>query len=434
MKIVALQSENVKRLRAVHIKPDGSLVVIKGDNGAGKSSVLDSIAYALGGEKLCPPQVIRRGQTAAEVTLDLGEYTVTRRWTAAGSTLVVKSPEGARYPSPQAMLDKLVGRLSFDPLAFTRAEGPKQVATLQKLAGVDFAQTNAKRKQLYDERTLVNRDATTIRGSLARMPEVEAPDEPVSVKALLDEQTARLATQRSNEAKKLARDEAVREVARRQKAVGDTRNEVARIEKELADAKKRENEAQAARASAETAEKQAQAIVEKLVTPDLDDVRKKLAEAEGINAKVRAKKARAETAAKLEAKDAEAKKLTAAIDALDQEKQATLAGAKFPVEGLSFTEEGVTFTGLPLEQASAAEQLRVSLAVGIALNPELKVILIRDASLLDEKSLALVAKQAEEAGAQVWVEIVGKGGPAGILIEDGAVDGVVPESKVEAVQ
>jgi hypothetical protein len=73
MKIIALQSENVKRLKAVHIKPDGSMVVIRGDNGAGKSSVLDSIMYALGGTALCAPQVIRNGQEHAEVTIDLGE-------------------------------------------------------------------------------------------------------------------------------------------------------------------------------------------------------------------------------------------------------------------------------------------------------------------------------------------------------------------------
>src|SRR3954466_12774485 len=102
MKIVSLQSENVKRLKAVFIKPDGAVVTIRGRNGAGKTSVLDSIASALGGEKLCPPQVVRRGEETATAIADLGDFIVERRWTASGrSTLAVKSAEGARYPSPQ---------------------------------------------------------------------------------------------------------------------------------------------------------------------------------------------------------------------------------------------------------------------------------------------------------------------------------------------
>lgn len=99
--------------RAVRIAPSPSgAVVIKGENGAGKSSVLDSIAYALGGEKLCPPQVIRKGARSATVRVDVGDLVVTRKWTAGGSRLEVV---GTKYQSPQAILDRLVGSLSFDP-------------------------------------------------------------------------------------------------------------------------------------------------------------------------------------------------------------------------------------------------------------------------------------------------------------------------------
>ena len=98
-----------------------------------------------------------------------------------------------------------------------------------------------------------------------------------------------------------------------------------------------------------------------------------------------------------------------------------LAAASFPVAGLSFGEEGLLYQDRPLEQASSAEQLRVSVAMGLALNPQLKVLLIRDGSLLDGDSMRTIAEMAEAAEAQVWIERVGDGDPAAIVIEDGSV-------------
>jgi hypothetical protein len=106
---------------------------------------------------------------------------------------------------------------------------------------------------------------------------------------------------------------------------------------------------------------------------------------------------------------------------VDAGKTEKLAAAKFPVDGLSFDETGVTFGGLPFEQASSAEQLRISVAIGIALNPKLKVLLIRDGSLLDADSLKLVAEMAADSDAQVWVERVDDTRKVGVVIEDGSV-------------
>src|SRR5688500_9341273 len=120
-RVVRLQAESVKRIRAVDISPSGAVVTIRGKNAQGKSSVLDSIQYALGGKGAAPPRVIRDGETEAVVVLELEDLVVERRWSSNDrSTLEVRSKEGAKYSSPQAMLDRLVGDLSFDPLAFLR--------------------------------------------------------------------------------------------------------------------------------------------------------------------------------------------------------------------------------------------------------------------------------------------------------------------------
>ncbi len=426
MRIIALQSENVKRLRAVSIKPDGSMVVIKGQNGAGKSSVLDSIAYALGGEKLCPPEVIRRGQESAEVTLDLGDFIVTRRWTAGGSTLAVKSREGARYPSPQTILDKLVGKLSFDPLAFTRAKPVDQVETLRKLVGLDFTIIDLERERLYDERTVVNREVAIIKGALARMPEVDAPDHPVSVAELLSEQEKRLTVQKKIEDAQRAAKEATRKREQAHARVKESEERIAMLERQLSTARGQLTADTEAFVAAEQAEDAAGGACMQLEAPDLDGIRAQLREAEGTNEKVRAKKVRAIDEKKLAAKEADSKDLTTKIEAVDARKAASLADAQFPVEGLSFTDDGVTLNSLPLEQASAAEQLRVSIAIGAALNPKLRVILVRDGSLLDEKSLVLLAETAERLNLQVWVERVSGGREPGVVIEDGQVQESLP--------
>src|SRR3989304_5788661 len=133
MKILKLTAENVKKLRAVEITPTGELVEITGRNGAGKSSVLDSLWWALAGTKHIQAVPIRKGATKARIRLDLGELTVERRFSEKGPTPTVENAEGARFTSPQGILDALLGALTFDPLAFVGQEPREQFETLRRL-------------------------------------------------------------------------------------------------------------------------------------------------------------------------------------------------------------------------------------------------------------------------------------------------------------
>ena len=173
-KIVSLQAENFKRIRAIEIKPNGSTVVVGGANAQGKSSVLDAIEAALGGQRHVPERPIREGEDSAKVVLELEDIVVTRRFSGSGSTLVVASKSGeARFASPQAMLDKLVGSLSFDPLAFARMEAKAQADILRKLVGLDFSQHNQERKATFDKRADVNREVKRIEAQLEKTPHFE---------------------------------------------------------------------------------------------------------------------------------------------------------------------------------------------------------------------------------------------------------------------
>lgn len=419
MKIIKMSAENVLRLKAVEIAPDGSVVRIKGNNGQGKSSVLNAIQMALGGKDVQPPRPIRDGADSAQVVLDLGDFIVTRRWTSNDrSYLEVKSREGAKYPSPQAMLDKLVGSLSFDPLEFVRMDAKRQAQTLRVLVGIDTSDLDAQRQAVFEQRTEVNRSLAQAKARLATLPEVEAPAEEVSLSALIEHQQKLLAEKSANDKVRSESVMADRRAADAVRAVKNAESTVARIRAELEQAEKDLELArlQAEKVSVRAAELKQQA--DALADPDLSAVAEQMRTAEETNRRVRARKAREAEAAQLRQLEERADTLTKSIAKIDADKGAQLAAAKFPVAGLSFDDNGVTFNGVPFSQASAAEQLRVSLAMGLAMNPKLRVMLVRDASLLDEKSMAIVEQMATEAGAQVWLEIVSTSG-AGVIIEDG---------------
>lgn len=397
-KIIRLESTNYKRLKAVEIKPDpdGNLVIVAGKNGQGKTSILDSITAALGGVNAkTTPKPIRDGEDRAQIILETEDLIVTRTFTASGPTLTVKSPDGAVFPKGQAKLDDMLGKLSLDPLAFTQLADKEQLKTLLELVDLPFDPTKleAERASVFAERTDVNRRVKELQGQAAgyKVP-AGTPDEEVSVSALLGQYREAIDNNES--------------YSRAETAWRSADDDVAYLEAELAKAKGRAVEAKAAyEAHPEPVDHQA--------------IQSQIDNAEQINSAVRTAKAHAQVKERLTALQADADELTANLSAIDKRKADGLAAATFPIDGLGFDDSGVTYQGVPFKQASGAEQLRVSLAMAIALNPKLRVIRIADGSLLDSDNLTLVEAVAREHDFQVWIEMVGDGDGRGIVIEDG---------------
>lgn len=412
MRIIQLEAQNVKRLKAVRIAPSGAVVEITGRNAQGKTSVLDSIMYALGGEKPIPSKPIRDGEKSARVRVDLGDETVElvveRTISESGSTLKVMSPDGAKFSKAQGKLNDLIGALTFDPLEFSRMEPKKQLATLRQLTGVDFTALDQEAYRLTTERRDVNRDLKAV---LAQAQAIEipegTPEEPIDVSAKMVELgEIRAANARVEELARFARDaDACRVNAI--KALAEAERMVVLAKERLKTATEK---AERAARDAESQHTQDESV---LVTT--------INEAGSVNAAVAKRKAKAELVKRAKSLEADSAKMSMRLDKIADEKAATIAKAKLPVEGLGFGEEGITYLGVPFDQCSSAEQLRVSVAMGLALNPKLRVMLIRDGSLLDEDSLRTVAEMAEAADAQIWIETVAKGEPRGFVIEDGEV-------------
>ncbi|HHM12439.1 MAG TPA: hypothetical protein ENJ16_02725 [Planctomycetaceae bacterium] len=401
MKIIRLKSENVKRLSAVEIAPDGSAVIVAGRNGQGKSSVLDSILYALGGKKAIPDQPVRHGETKAVVELDLGEFHVRRSMTAnGGGTLTVKSKDGGSYG--QALLDKLLAGIALDPVAFQRMKPSEQAETLRQLVGLDLTEHEEAEREAYQERTIVNRTIASLRARLDAMPEAEeilpeeAPDATEIINAIREADEAAAKKTRLEEdihRKRSARTRKLEEIERLKMQVEDLNASINALMVE----------------------------VDAIEVKDTEDLRDQLNRIDEIRRKVEANKARNAVAEELQAEEKRAANLTVAIEGLRQARARRLAECKMPVEGLSIEGGRVTYNGVPFDQASSAEQLRVSVAMALAAKPDLRVILIRDGSLLDADSLRMVAEMAEESDAQVWIERVGTNDEGAIVIEDGAI-------------
>ncbi len=408
MRLIQLSAENFKRLSAVRIAPTGAVTPITGKNGAGKTSVLDAIAAALGGATQSPGVPIRKGEERAEVVVDLDDIVVTRRWTAKGSSLEVATKDGAAYKSPQAVLDKLVGELSFDPLAFGRMKPLEQAAMLARAAGIDLAQHRAIRLSVFEERTAVNRKAKELRAQLAALPETPpgVPDEEVSLASVMDELNAAETLRRTRLAAEQRVTDTATDVALRRRRVEELRAELRSAEMALAAA---ENVAADAKRTLDGTPE----------APDTEAIRRRGRDAEGVNRQVRAKQARAEHVKRVEAAERHAEDLTNRLAALDADLAEQLAGASLPIPGLSINEEGVTLGGIPFAQCSGAERLRASVGIGLALNPKLKLMLIRDGSLLDDEGMKLLAELAEAADAQVLIERVSNGVGVGVRIVDG---------------
>jgi len=407
-KIIELQACNFKRLKAVHIRPDGHTVVLGGGNAEGKTSVLDAIQAALGGGRAAPVEPIRRGCSRAEVRLELDELIVTRSFSGAGSKIEVRSKEFGKLKSPQAVLDKLTDSLSFDPLAFSRMKPADQAETLRELVGLDTGGVDGEILQLTEERKTANREVKRLQGVADSCTfHREAPELIVLVGDLANdlERASAHNAERDGLLKSAHASDLKRE--RREQKIQDLEAMLAEYRQEIEDL----------RGAAEKWRGEAHEVDVK----DTDAIRTDLNEAEAINEKVRDNIAYRNAQLELHAAKEAAGSLDKSLDGARSRRRELIEAVTFPIEGLAVSDAGVTFRGFAFDQASGAEQLKVSAAIGIAMNPDLRVLLIRDGSLLDNESLQALGVLAEDADAQLWIERVGDGDEVSVVIEDGEV-------------
>jgi hypothetical protein len=407
LKISSFQADNFKRLKHVSLTPDPTMQVITGRNAQGKTSVVDAwvmaLSYATGKKVSFKP--VRDGEEQATVQLELSEgdvvkYHLHHTFKADGKhDLKLSSPEGARYSSPDKLLKDFVGALSFEPLAFaTKMDEKERLATLLGVVDLgDFSvEANAgKRLTAYEARREVNRKVSELDGQIKGM-QVPPADLPLAEISSTDVLAQLRAAQESNGRR--------RELERH---LADANATVERLRAELVAAIDRQGEL---------------AGELSVLAPFVDESQfsEQLAGLEQTNARIREGIARADAVRRRDELQAEADHHTGEIARLDAAKAVTLAAAKMPLPGLGFDENGVTYLGQPFSQASGAEKLRVSIAIGMALNPDLRVMRVDEAGVLDADNLAMIEQLAADNDFQIWITKVDHSGVA-VVIEDGEV-------------
>lgn len=341
-----------------------------------------------------------KGTAVIEGVIDLGDgetLRITRSFTAAGGmNIKVMAGDGSMaVRSPETALKKLFTSISFDPLAFSKMKGKEQVEVYLRAVDteLDLDELNVKRAEIFDQRTEINREVTAATATLQGLAEstASADDEEVSGASILAEQQAA--------------QEQIEKRWRYNESLNAKLREFDQNTARVTELRRLLEEAEEDQASNESEIGVIQAEIAKLPPdPNLTGFAERLTAIEETNRQIRLAKQRAALEVSRDEGEAEAQKYSALLDAIDMSKRAVIAKVPQIVPGLTFDEEGMIFNGVPLAQASGSERLLVSCQVGIALNPEVRVMTVQDGPLLDAASMKLLNDIADEHDFQVWIE------------------------------
>ena len=409
--ITSLEAENVKRIKAVALTPAPTgLTLVGGNNNQGKTSVLDALAWALGGDRFRPDAAVRDGAMApAHLKVTLSNGVIVER-KGKNSALTVTDPTGRR--SGQQLLNAFIEPLALDLPRFMEASDREKADILLKIIGIgtELHNRDLEIKSLYNKRTFTGQLAQQKKHfaeELIYYP--DAPEEPVSASDLIRQQQEILARNGENQRKRdrLAQ---LTDLFERQKKV------VADLEFQLSTEKQRLTTMQAD-------VKIAQTSAADLQDESTAELEASIQNIEETNQKVRAnlEKARAEDEAARYARDYD--KLTEAITQKRADRIALLNGADLPLPELSVEDGALTYKGKHWRDMSGSDQLRVAAAIVRRLNPDCGFVLLDKLEQMDMTTLTEFGRWLESEGLQAIATRVSTGSECQIIIEDGMVKG-----------
>lgn len=407
MKITSLQLENVKRVKALRLEPSPQgLTVIGGKNGQGKTSVLDAICAALGGQKKVPSNITRDGaMNPASIRVELSNGIIVER-KGKNASLTVTDPTGGRHG--QKLLDSFVNQFALDLPAFLNAPPKDKARALLDTLGiaVQLDELDRKERTLYDDRTAIGRIADAKEKHAQEMPEYpDAPEEPVSISELIQAQQAIL----QRNAERQARTDEIAQLRDQKQLWNDrvekAKDELARAEEMLA------NYA----GKLATAEAYEQTPME-----STEALERNIAQHESINAQVAANTAKALAQDEAHQLRRQYDDLTRQIEQLRLDRMALLDGCKLPLEELTVEEGELVYRRQRWDCMSGAEQIRVGIAITSAMNPECRFVLVDKLEQLDIDTMRALDEWLKERDLQVIATRVSTDPEeCTIIIEDG---------------
>lgn len=421
VKINKLEIENVKRVKAVTIEPTSNgLTILGGNNNQGKTSVLDAIAWALGGNKYKPSKPARDGSmNPPTLRLELSNGLIVER-KGKNSDLKVTDPSGQK--AGQQLLDSFVEELALNLPKFIESSAKDKANTLLQIIGVGekLWELDRKEEQLYNERRTIGQIADQKKKYAAEQPQYpEAPNELVSIADLIHEQQEILARNGENAKKRQNRENIV--------------NSLHLSEARLKQLKEQLAQEEATHESLMSDYIAANKSIEDLVDESTDEIESSIANIEEINRKVRANldKEKAEEDAKQYSSQYD--NLSKQIQDVRDERTSLLDSADLPLPGLSVEDGELVFEGQKWDNMSGSQQLRVATAIVRKLKPECGFVLLDKLEQMDIPTLTEFGKWLESEGLQAIATRVSSGEECQIIIEDGYVvsDTVTPFQDTE---
>ena len=425
VKITALEAENVKRIKAVALTPSPTgLTLVGGNNNQGKTSVLDALAWALGGERFRPTAAQRDGAVApAHLKVTLSNGVIVER-KGKNASLTVTDPTGRR--SGQQLLNAFIEPLALDLPRFMEASDKEKADILLRIIGVgtELHIKDMEIKSLYDKRTFTGQLAAQKKHFAEEMISYpEAPDEPVSASELIRQQQDILARNGENQRLRAQYAELEQQVQQCVDELKRTRERIATLQ-QLAD------ELDAKHTKLFNQRETARKTVSQLQDESTAALEASIRDVEEINRKVRAnlEKSRAEDEAAQYASEYD--RLTESIQQKRADRMALLNGADLPLPGLSVEDGVLTYKGKHWRDMSGSDQLRVAAAIVRRLNPDCGFVLLDKLEQMDMTTLQEFSAWLEAEGLQAIATRVSTGSECQIIIEDGMVkDAVPPEEK-----
>lgn len=411
VKINSFEVENVKRVKAVRLQPSPQgLTIIGGKNGQGKTSILDALAWALGGNKMAPTQPHREGSVSdPKLHIELSNGIIVER-AGKNSTLKVLDPSGKK--SGQKLLDSFIDQLALNLPKFMQATPAEKGKTLLQIIGVgdELLKLEQEEATLYSRRTEIGRIADQKKKYAAEMEyHPDLPKEPVSAAELIAKQQEIL--QHNAENQRLRE-----QVDVVQSRLNDATEKAAMLKAQLNEA---EAQVAAYKDQLETARKSALDLHDE----STEALEKNIAEVDELNRKIRVNLDREKAEIDAEGFTKQYDQLSKDIEEIRKAKKSLLDGANLPLPGLSVQDGELQYNGQKWDCMSGAEQLKVATAIVRKLSPECGFVFVDKLEQMDIDTLKEYGNWLEGEGLQVIGTRVSTGDECSIIIEDGYVKG-----------
>jgi hypothetical protein len=428
LKIVSLAIENIMKIRAAFIVPKDNMIVVQGENEAGKSTVLDSILYAFKGDRSLPELPVKKGSKKGEIVIKIDgndkipPFTITRTITDKKASIEIEPVEVLHGETPRSFMDKIIGSVSFDPLEFINQEGKRQRQVLLELIGINVDELDKKEKAVFDERTIKGRELKTAEAKVKGLKVWN------DVKETEEAKVADL-SKKLTEAMTFNQDIKNRESAnQRLKESGmDDKAEIASINNQIFKLQQQIKDLEDAFLNKREQFRVEHKKLSEIEPIDVEIINAELQSIESKNAKIRDNIAYRNMEAELISTRTAYNVLDSRLEILRIERLKLIQEAAIPVSGLTFYEDGLLFNDIPLSQCSDGAKLMIGTAISMALNPTMKVLRIKDGSLLGPKNMKILEDLVKEKDFQLWIERVSdkdqfdKSGKVGIFIEEGEI-------------